>query len=250
MLSVIGIAGHPADAFAQEAPVPVPAPVPATAAHVAHQQAVESATAAVDQLDDSALQIPVAKLDFKPQQAAIPGANGSMAFSSPIVCSPSGIPFVTFIEPSDFGPQTIYSLDPKGGHAFSVKEVPGLYDTNFIHGYFVSDSVVGILVNGTKDSKVAPNTVSIGPKLPPKHIYTGEHHDYLVEFDISGNYKTTRSFPNGINSGGWLRFRTTRFSRSHTILLIWCQCCSCSTQGATSSEPFRFRRRWLPAPKS
>jgi hypothetical protein len=195
MLSVIGIAGHPADAFAQEAPVPVPAPVPATAAHVAHQQAVESATAAVDQLDDSALQIPVAKLDFKPQQAAIPGANGSMAFSSPIVCSPSGIPFVTFIEPSDFGPQTIYSLDPKGGHAFSVKEVPGLYDTNFIHGYFVSDSVVGILVNGTKDSKVAPNTVSIGPKLPPRHIYTGEHHDYLVEFDISGNYKTTLELP-------------------------------------------------------
>jgi hypothetical protein len=118
-----------------------------------------------------------------------------MAFASPIICSPTGIPFVTFIEPSDFGPQTIVSLDPKGGHAFSVKTVPGLYDTNSIHGYFVSDSVIGILVRATKDDKVAPNTISIGPKFPPRHIYTAEHHDYLVEFDNSGNYKTTLELP-------------------------------------------------------
>jgi len=118
-----------------------------------------------------------------------------MAFASPVICSPSGIPFVTFIEPTDFGPQTIYSLDPKGGHAFSVKTIPGLYDTNFIHGYFVSDSVVGILVRATKDDKVAPNTVSMGPSLPARHVYTGEHHDYLVEFDKSGNFKKTLELP-------------------------------------------------------
>ena len=118
-----------------------------------------------------------------------------MAFASPIICSPSGIPFVTFIEPSDFGPQRIVSLDPKGGHAFSVKAVPGLYDINFIRGYFVSDSVVGILVTATKDDKVAPNTISLGPSLPARHVYTGEHHDYLVEFDNSGNYKATLDLP-------------------------------------------------------
>jgi len=154
-----------------------------------------AASEPVKDSDEPAAQLPVAKLEFKPQQNAIPGAQGSGAFASPVICSPSGVPFVTFIEPSDFGPQTIYSLDPAGGHAFSVKTIPGLYDANFIHGYFVSDSVVGILVRATKDDKVAPNAISMGPGLPARHVYTGEHHDYLVEFDFSGNYKTAIEIP-------------------------------------------------------
>ena len=35
----------------------------------------------------------------------------------------------------------------------------------------------------------------MGPSLPARHVYTGEHHDYLVEFDKSGNFKKTLELP-------------------------------------------------------
>ena len=185
-----GILGLGAFASPQTAPDPTPALATTSATPSApslgHAKQ-PSETANVSK--DSSPQVPSVTIEFKPQQTAIPGAHGSAAFVSPILCSPAGIPLVPFIEPSDFGPQTVYSLDPKGGHAFSVKSIPGLYDINSIHGYFASDSLVSILVNGTKDDKTAPNTISMGPGLPPRHIYIGEHHDYLVEFDSGGNYK-------------------------------------------------------------
>jgi hypothetical protein len=59
----------------------------------------------------------------------------------------------------------------------------------------ISDSMVGLLVNATKDDTKASNTISMGPGMPPKYVYTGEHHDYLVEFDSSGNYKATSELP-------------------------------------------------------
>ena len=138
--------------------------------------------------------IPVVKLEFK-SQGTIPGTQGSQAFVSPILCSPEGIAFVAFIKPSDFGPQAISSLDPKGGHIFSTQTIPGLYDINFLHGYFASDSMVGILVRGTKDDKQASNTISLGPGIPPKHVYTGKHQDYLIEFDSGRNFEKAIELP-------------------------------------------------------
>ncbi|HEU5351600.1 MAG TPA: hypothetical protein VFU55_08385 [Terracidiphilus sp.] len=125
----------------------------------------------------------------------IPGVPASSAFVEPILCSPDGIPFVELVQPKDFGPQSVYSLNPKGGRAYSIDAVPGLYDTGAIHGYFVSDSMVGLLVTATKDKTTAPNMVSFGPGFPPKHVYTGKHHDYLVEFDRDGSYKKTLELP-------------------------------------------------------
>ncbi len=143
-------------------------------------------------------QVPVVSLEFK-LQGVIPGIQGSQAFVSPILCSPQGVAFVAFIEPSDFGPQAIYSLDPKGGRAFSVKSIPGLYDINFLHGYFASDSMVGILVNATKDDKQASNTIPLGPDIPPKHVFTGKHHDYLIKFDSRGNFQKAIELPERFN---------------------------------------------------
>lgn len=187
---VAGIFGLGAIASPQAAPPPAPAPAATLGTPSVHSPSdAKQPTEANGALDDPFPPVPSVTLEFKPQEKAIPGAYGSMAFVSPILCSPAGIPLVAFIEPSDFGPQTVYSLDPKGGHAFSVKSIPGLYDINSIHAYFASDSVVVFLVNGTKDDKTAPNTISMGPGLPQKHVYTGERHDYLVEFDNGGNYK-------------------------------------------------------------
>ena len=138
--------------------------------------------------DDAAADLPTVTLNFEDPKP-IPGLPAASAFVNPIDCSPDGIPFVEFIMPKDFGPQAVYSLDPKGGHAYSLSAVPGLYDPGFVRSYFVSDSTVGLLVTATKDKTTAPNTISIGPGFPPKHVYTGAHRDYLVEFDRDGSYK-------------------------------------------------------------
>lgn len=143
---------------------------------------------------DPAADLPKVALDFG-NPKPIPGVPAAGAFVQPIDCSPNGVPYVEFIMPKDFGPQAIYSLDPEGGHVYSVKAVPGLYDLGSIHSYFVSESMVGLLVRATKDKTAAPNTVSIGPGFPPRQVYTGAHHDYLVEFERDGSYKKTLELP-------------------------------------------------------
>jgi hypothetical protein len=165
------------------------------------------------QPEDPVAQMPVIKLEFKAHDP-IPGAHGSSAFVSPIICSPDGVPFVSFIDPSSFGPQAIDSLDPKGGHEFSLKAIPGLYDINSIHGYFVSDSMVGLLVHATKDDKKASNAVPMGPGMPPRAVYTGEHHDYLVEFDSTGNYQKAVELP------GAYQFRRLAALADDTLLAL------------------------------
>jgi hypothetical protein len=145
--------------------------------------------------EDSIEQLPSFKLDFKPQPA-IPGVVASPAFVLPIVCSSDGIPFVDFPDLSDPPQQTIYSLDPKGAHAFSAKPVTGLYDIRF-QSFFAADSIVGILVNATKDDKHSASTYYPMPGISKKAVpyYTGEHHDYVVEYDRDGNYKSTVDLP-------------------------------------------------------
>jgi hypothetical protein len=211
LLSITGSFGLGAVASAQGAPA---TPASATASGAPSLSNPKATQGVAGQPRDSFAQIPTVKLEFKSQQASVPGAHGSSAFFSPIICSPAGIPFVSFIEPSDFGPQTVYSLDPKGGHAFSVKSVPGLYDINSIQGYFASESTVGILVNATRDDKKASNTISMGPGLPPRAVYTGEHFDYLVEFDSVGNHKATLELPQAY------KFRRLAIFSDDTLLAL------------------------------
>ena len=143
---------------------------------------------------DPAADLPKVTLNFEDAKT-ISGVPAASAFVNPIYCSPDGVPFVAFVMPGEFGPQAVYSLDPKGGHTYSVGAVPGLYDVGFHHGYFVSDEMVGLLIKATKDKTTAPNMVSFGPGFPPRHIYTGVHHDYLVEFGLDGSYKKAVELP-------------------------------------------------------
>lgn len=71
--------------------------------------------------------IPAVHVEYKPNND-IPGVNSSPVISSPILCSPDGIPFVSVPEPPDYTTQTVYSLDPKGAHTFSMQSAVGLYD--------------------------------------------------------------------------------------------------------------------------
>ena len=136
--------------------------------------------------DDPEEQIPVLKLEFKPA-GDVPGVSGSFAFTSPVVCSTDGVPYVSFMDSKSFGSQSVTSLDLKGGHVFSTQQIQGLYGIQNIHGILASDSMVGMLVNATKDPS-NPQTVNIGKGLPPLTTYPGKHQDYLAEFSLDGNF--------------------------------------------------------------
>jgi hypothetical protein len=112
----------------------------------------------------------------------------------PVLCSPGGIPYVSFIDPNSLGVQTVSSLNSNGAHQFSTKSIPGLFDPVF-GADFASDSMLVMLVNGTKDSAKAPNAVPLGPGLPSKAVFTGEHLNYLAEFDSSGAFKKLLELP-------------------------------------------------------
>ena len=153
----------------------------------------DSPATSVQNPDPPGEQLPIEKLEFK-SQPPIPGAEASPAFVGPIVCSPDGIPFVDFLQPPDYMRHVIYSLDPKGGHGFSPKAIPGLYDVQ-LQSYFASNSILGILIRATADDKKAQSPVPPGPGMPPAEVYVGAHQDYLAEFDKDGNFKQTVSLP-------------------------------------------------------
>ena len=191
VLSIAGMQSVGLTALSQMSPTTAATPTVAPASSSRH---ISPANDGAGTEDDPAADVPVVKLEFKPHDP-ISGAQGSSAFLTPIVCSPDEVPFVSFIDPKSFGPQTIESLDPKGGHEFSTKAISDLYGIDFFRSYFVSDTMVGVLVHATTDNKKAANTIPMGPGLQPRAVYTGEHHDYLVEFDSNGAYKKAVELP-------------------------------------------------------
>lgn len=149
--------------------------------------------------------IPTITLEFK-KDAAIPGVPASWDYETYIPCTATGVPVVAFPKPYDpahYDPMdaatfmpSIYSLDPKGGHSYSVAMVPDLYDLRY-SGYLVANSLVGVRVNATPDPTRGPRTIQMphGATRTLPNAYTGERREYLIEFDLDGNYKKTLQFP-------------------------------------------------------
>ncbi|HUX46030.1 MAG TPA: hypothetical protein VMV57_14880 [Terracidiphilus sp.] len=189
LLTSLGLLGLGASAFAQTSAAA------AKPSHAVKSTALAAKSHGAKEVDraDSTSSISVVQLDFE-VKPAIPWVPASPIFAGPIFCSPSGIPYVDFPQPPDYMSHVIYSLNPKGGHEFSAKDVPGLYDPSS-HAYFVSESMVGLLVNATKDGKKSSRTLTLMPGMPPRAISPGAHHDYLVEFDRQGNFKKTLDLP-------------------------------------------------------
>jgi hypothetical protein len=166
-----------------------------TGAAASFPAAAQPAAAAATEQEDSLSRAPVIKLDFK-TQPAIRGVNASPVFVNPVLCASDGIPFVDFPQLPDFMEHTIYALDPKGARAFSLDSVSGLYDARY-QSFLVADSWVGILVNATKDDKHSVESYYALPGISTKKTprYTGEHHEYLVEFGRDGNLKSVLDLP-------------------------------------------------------
>jgi len=167
-----------------------------TQAPVATDQGPPDASAMADGERQSATSIPVVSLTFK-AGAAIQGVPSPSAFISPIICSSDGVPFVDFPLPPDYMAQAIYTLSSKKATKFSTDTVPDLYDI-IPKGYFVGESDVGILVHATRDPKRASYTIVIVPGSAGRPVYQGEHHDYIVEFDMDGAYRRTVDLPTSV----------------------------------------------------
>lgn len=149
--------------------------------------------------------LPSLALDFK-KADPIPGVPGTHAIQQPILCSPDGIPIVAYpkfpsapmpqhVTGADFMP-TFYSFDPKGGHVFSPLSAPGIYDV-WYRTYLVTNSIMGILVDGTQDDTKGTRTVSSPKGVSSFAAYTGPHHLFLLEYNLDGSFKVARQFPDG-----------------------------------------------------
>ncbi|MGH9606731.1 MAG: hypothetical protein ACRD3N_13660 [Terracidiphilus sp.] len=152
-------------------------------------------SAQLEQLQPEA--VPTIPIEFKPQ-GAIPGVMALPAISMPILCSPDGTPFISAPEPPTYIEQSVFSLSPKGGHTFSYGSQAGLYDVRFV-SFFPGGSIVGVLVNATKDPKQSSYTVesASGAVTHSGTGFSGEHNYYIAEFDRDGNYKATVELPAG-----------------------------------------------------
>jgi hypothetical protein len=158
------------------------------------QQKADAKPADAPLVDNLEEQIPVMKLEFKPA-GVVPGVNGTSAFVEPIVCSADGVPYVSFIDSKNYGIDSVISLDPKGGHTFSTRQIQGLYGISSILGVFVTDSTVGLRIGATKDPTKSAQTTDTGQGMPPKDVYTGRHQAFLAEFDLSGNFTKVVELP-------------------------------------------------------
>jgi hypothetical protein len=164
---------------------------------VASQSQQKTATKSVDASDlpnHPEDEIPVIRLEFNPA-GVVPGVSGTSAFVNPIVCSADGIPYVSFIDSKNYGVDSVISLDPKGGHIFSTRQIQGLYDISSILGIFVTDSMVGLRIGATKDPTKSPQTTDMGQGTPPRDVYPGKHQAFLAEFDLSGNFTKVVELP-------------------------------------------------------
>jgi hypothetical protein len=113
----------------------------------------------------------------------------------PIVCSEDGIPYLRTFDPQDYRRLIVFSLEEKSVHRYSIDSIPNLYDVD-VMSYFAGSNTIGIVVHATRDDRKSPQKMILGPGLPSRDVYPGEHHAYLVELDrSSGSYKRTVDLP-------------------------------------------------------
>ena len=162
-------------------------------------QNTQAATVPGKQPVVSSENIPVYTVEFK-QQSSVPGITASPLVSLPILCSPSGTPYITVPEPPMYSERTIYSLDGKNPRTFSYKNVQGIYDLQFLN-FFPTDEAVYVFLSATKDPKQSDYTLhsSDGQVLGRGAGYHGERHSFILKFDIPGTLKSTIQLPDNLS---------------------------------------------------
>lgn len=130
------------------------------------------------------------------QQGEIPGVSASPLVALPLLCSGTGFPLITVPEEPDYRERAILSLDPKRPFTISYKSVKELHDIHYINVFPGVDGFL-VLVNATRDAKQSAYIAmsQSGKELSHGIGFRGEHHDFLLKFNNSGEYKETLELP-------------------------------------------------------
>jgi len=123
--------------------------------------------------------VPVYKLEFH-QGKPIPGIAASNVIQSPAECAADRTLFIGEMIGPGYTEQAVASLDPNGGHEFSMRSVPNLNDVHEV-GFFPSGSMLAIL---------ATARASGGGQRDPSSRY-------ILLFDRDGSYKSAVELPSG-----------------------------------------------------
>jgi hypothetical protein len=138
-------------------------------------------------------EVPQYDLQFS-KGVQIQGVDGSPVIVMPIQCSPGGTAFVQAFRPPNFRDAWVASLEENGGHMFSLKSVPEIYDVTLL-SFFPNSSELGFLVYATRDRKDSQYSMMspTGPVAGTAKL--GVHQGFIVIFDYNGNYKSTIELP-------------------------------------------------------
>jgi hypothetical protein len=174
---------------AQTAPAP---PVPP----VSHPVTSPSGSAAKPEAPETADAPPIPAIALQYSEGKpIPGAPSTALFMPPVHCSTDGVPLIAIPRLHDFAMPDLYLLDPGGARNLTPSAtLPGLYDVRHID-HFAADSSLSVLVRATRDDTTAARKITIDPATPPRNVFTGAHHDFLLRYDLQGNFKEIVDLP-------------------------------------------------------
>lgn len=126
----------------------------------------------------------------------IPGADASIAMTTPIQCSPEGVLYVDELLPPKFREQAVVSLGAKEVHSFSYGSATGLSNVQ-LRSFFPGDSSVALLVWGSPNEGVAEAGKDTGVGSKSSGSGTGEQKYYILLFNLDGTYRSKTELPSG-----------------------------------------------------
>jgi len=113
----------------------------------------------------------------------------SPVMNFPTECTADGSLFLDELDPKNIKQHTVVSVHGRDTKAFSVSAISDLNDI-FVMNVFPSEDTVGFLVRASKEKP--------GPRVPgksPAGIASSDYHNFVAEFDRSGEYKGSVQLP-------------------------------------------------------
>jgi hypothetical protein len=144
--------------------------------------------------------VPAFKLEFS-QGKPIPWIAASSVIRDLPQCSSDGTPFVDEVISPQLMEDAVVSLQPEGGHEFSLKSVPKLYSVS-LASFFPAGSTVAFLVSALDDPSIS------NPAFE-------DFKSYILLFDRKGSYKSAIDLP-----AGRFQYRKVAALSSGSFLLL------------------------------
>jgi hypothetical protein len=131
---------------------------------------------------------PVRTLEFKALDSPANQAVSSV-MTFPPECTSDGSLFLDMLDQKDLKQHTVLSIHGKDTKTYQVSAISGLNDIT-VFSFFPSDDTVGFLVRASKEKPGQPM-----PGRSPAGIAWKDYHNFIAEFDRSGQYKEAIQLP-------------------------------------------------------